>query len=59
MNINSLHRFQLKNKLEDIENVSEYSPESGNDGIAGLSESDLESGYLNESCQGMKLGPYQ
>ena len=43
----------------DSENVSEYSSESGNDGIGGFSESDLESGYLNKSCQEMKLGSCQ
>ena len=43
--------------MSDGENSSEYCPESENKGIGSSSESEVESGYLNESFQGMKLGP--
>ena len=41
------------------ENPSEYCCESENEDMCSSSESELESGYLNESFQGMKIEPYQ
>ena len=45
--------------MSDSENSSEYCSESENEGIGSSSESELESGCLNESFQGIKLEPYQ
>ena len=41
--------------MSDSENPSEYCCESENEDMCSSSESELESGYLNESFQGMKL----
>ena len=46
---------QKKNITSDSENLSEYCSKIENEGIGSSSESELESGYLNESFQGMKL----
>ena len=73
-NINSLHMFQLKksckcfgkkyttlknNIMPDSENPFEYCCERENEDIGSSSESELESGYLNESFPAMKLEPCQ
>ena len=41
--------------MSDSENLSQYRSESKSEGIGSSSESELESEYLNESFQGMKL----
>ena len=50
---------QKKNITSDSENLSEYCSKIENEGIGSSSESELESGYLNESFQGMKLETWQ
>ena len=45
--------------MSDSENLSEYCSESENQEIGSSSESELKSGYLNESFQGTKLESYQ
>ena len=45
--------------MSDSENLNEYCSESENEDIGSSSESELESGYLNESFKGMKLQPFQ
>ena len=50
---------QKKNIMSDSENLSEYCSEGENEGIGSSSESELESGYLNESFQEIKLESYQ